>query len=83
MRRVGSEPTISVFEQSKTMHALDHAATVIDRKRISFANTSALKGLILMAHSFAANTINNWNVTVFEEDVLPKNGKEYLLLSRT
>jgi hypothetical protein len=26
---VGFEPTISAFEQAKTLHALDHAATVI------------------------------------------------------
>jgi hypothetical protein len=30
MPRVGFEPTIPVFEQSKTVHALDRAATVID-----------------------------------------------------
>jgi hypothetical protein len=29
MRRVGLEPTIAVFEQAKTVHALDRAATVI------------------------------------------------------
>jgi hypothetical protein len=30
MLRVGFEPTIPVFEQAKTVHALDCAATVID-----------------------------------------------------
>jgi hypothetical protein len=29
MPRVGVEHTISVFEQAKKVHALDHAATVI------------------------------------------------------
>jgi hypothetical protein len=29
MPRVGFEPTTSVFEQVKTVHALDYAATVI------------------------------------------------------
>jgi hypothetical protein len=29
MPRVGFEPTIPVFEQAKTVHALDRAATVI------------------------------------------------------
>jgi hypothetical protein len=29
MPRVGFEPTIPVFEREKTVHALDHAATVI------------------------------------------------------
>jgi hypothetical protein len=31
MPRVGFEPTISVFEQEKTVHALDGAATVIGK----------------------------------------------------
>jgi hypothetical protein len=31
MPRVGFEPTIPAFEQAKTVHALDGAATVIDR----------------------------------------------------
>jgi hypothetical protein len=30
MHRLGFEPTIPVFEQGKTVHALDSAATVID-----------------------------------------------------
>jgi hypothetical protein len=30
MPRVGFEPTIPVFEQAKTVHALDRVATVID-----------------------------------------------------
>jgi hypothetical protein len=29
MPRVGFEPTIPVFERAKTVHALDHAVTVI------------------------------------------------------
>jgi hypothetical protein len=29
MPRVGFEPTIPAFEQAKTVHALDRAATVI------------------------------------------------------
>jgi hypothetical protein len=29
MSRVGFEPTISAFERAKTVHALDHTATVI------------------------------------------------------
>jgi hypothetical protein len=29
MSRVGFEPTVSVFEWAKTVHALDRAATVI------------------------------------------------------
>jgi hypothetical protein len=31
MPEVGFEPTISVFERAKTVHALDCAATVCDR----------------------------------------------------
>jgi hypothetical protein len=31
MPRVGFKPTIPVFEQAKTVHALDRAATVIGR----------------------------------------------------
>jgi hypothetical protein len=31
MPRVGFEPTIPVFERAKTVHALDHAATVIGK----------------------------------------------------
>jgi hypothetical protein len=30
MPRVGFEPTITVFERAKTVHALDHVATVIE-----------------------------------------------------
>jgi hypothetical protein len=33
MPRVGFEPTIPVFEQAKTFHALDRAATVIGGKK--------------------------------------------------
>jgi hypothetical protein len=29
MPQVGFEPTIPVFKRAKTVHALDHAATVI------------------------------------------------------
>jgi hypothetical protein len=31
MPRVGFEPTIPVFERTKTVHAFDRAATVIDK----------------------------------------------------
>jgi hypothetical protein len=31
MSRVGFEPTIPVFERTKTVHALDRVATVIGR----------------------------------------------------
>jgi hypothetical protein len=31
MPRVGFEPTIPVFERAKTVHALDHATTVLSR----------------------------------------------------
>jgi hypothetical protein len=31
MAQVGFEPTIPVFEQAKTVHSLDRAATVIGR----------------------------------------------------
>jgi hypothetical protein len=34
MPRVGFEPTISMFERAKTVHALDHAATVIDHSNL-------------------------------------------------
>jgi hypothetical protein len=30
MPEVGFEPTIPVFERAKTVHALDHADTVMD-----------------------------------------------------
>jgi hypothetical protein len=33
MRRVGFEPTISVFERAKRVHALDRAVTVFDTRR--------------------------------------------------
>jgi hypothetical protein len=32
MPRVGFEPTIAVFDLAKTVHALDHAATLIGIK---------------------------------------------------
>jgi hypothetical protein len=35
MPRVGFEPTITVFERAKAVHALDPAATVIGRFDIS------------------------------------------------
>jgi hypothetical protein len=34
MPRMGLEPTILVFEQAKTVHALDRASTVIGAKYI-------------------------------------------------
>jgi hypothetical protein len=34
MHRVGVEPKIPVFEQAKTVHALDRGATVIGCRRI-------------------------------------------------
>jgi hypothetical protein len=33
MLQVGFETTISVFERAETAHAIDRAATVIDRKK--------------------------------------------------
>jgi hypothetical protein len=33
MPGVGSEPTIPMFERTKTVHALDRAATVIGSKK--------------------------------------------------
>jgi hypothetical protein len=38
MPRVGFEPTTPVFEQVKTVHALDRAATVIDTDSLSYRN---------------------------------------------
>jgi hypothetical protein len=40
MPRVGIEPTIPAFEQMKTVHALDRAATVIGRNYIAISNYS-------------------------------------------
>jgi hypothetical protein len=40
---VGLEPTISVFERAKTVHALDRAATVIGRRGISIWKLSRQK----------------------------------------
>jgi hypothetical protein len=34
MARVGFESTTPVFEQAKTVHVLDHVATVIDPKHV-------------------------------------------------
>jgi hypothetical protein len=31
MPQVGFKPSISVFEQAKTVHALDHLTTLIDQ----------------------------------------------------
>jgi hypothetical protein len=39
MPRVEFEPTISVFERAKTVHALDLAATVIDQLMIHKNNS--------------------------------------------
>jgi hypothetical protein len=36
MPRVGLEPTIPAFERTKTVHALDRAATVIAASVINF-----------------------------------------------
>jgi hypothetical protein len=33
MSRLGFEPTIPVFERAKTVHALDHSATLIGSNR--------------------------------------------------
>jgi hypothetical protein len=38
MLRVGFEPTMSVFQRTKAVHALDRAAAVIDIKYICFWN---------------------------------------------
>jgi hypothetical protein len=39
MPRVGFEPMIPVFERSKTVHALDRAATVIGRIALQYKAT--------------------------------------------
>jgi hypothetical protein len=38
MPRVGLEPTIPVFERTKTIHVLDRAATVIGHKVVPKLN---------------------------------------------
>jgi hypothetical protein len=43
MPRVGFEPTISVFEQAKTFHASDKAATVIGRCKTVADEVTALQ----------------------------------------
>jgi hypothetical protein len=43
MPRVGFEPTIPVFQRTKTLHALDSAATVIDTKECMYVNEIMLK----------------------------------------
>jgi hypothetical protein len=35
MPRVGSEPTIPVFQRAKTVHALDHTATLIGTRELT------------------------------------------------
>jgi hypothetical protein len=37
MPRVGSEPTIPVFERAKTIHALERTATVIGRLSVWYS----------------------------------------------
>jgi hypothetical protein len=41
MYRLGFEPTIPVFEQAKTVHTLDCAATVIDACMLHALHTSS------------------------------------------
>jgi hypothetical protein len=46
MLRAGFEPTIPVFEREKTVHALDHAASVIGGQKILHAaGNSVLTGI--------------------------------------
>jgi hypothetical protein len=54
MPRVGFEPTISVFEQAKAVHALDSAATVIGARQIQVRefttrNTSVSSVMLLLS----------------------------------
>jgi hypothetical protein len=53
MPSVGFEPTISVSERAKTFHALDRAATVIDREISDCVKPSED---ILSKHSFEMYT---------------------------
>jgi hypothetical protein len=49
MPRVGFEPTIPVFERTKTVHALDRAATVIGRPQtLPAGNSVVLIGIKLI-----------------------------------
>jgi hypothetical protein len=43
MPRVGFELTIPAFERAKTVHALDHTATVIGNIYLCLINYSAMK----------------------------------------
>jgi hypothetical protein len=40
MPRVGFEPTIPVFERAKTVHALDHATTTVNKKENKLGNAN-------------------------------------------
>jgi hypothetical protein len=43
MTRVGFEPTILVFERTKTVHALDREATVIGKFDVLLGRNSVFK----------------------------------------
>jgi hypothetical protein len=45
MSQVGFDPTIQVFERVKTVHALDGAATVIDKKGTTDKETHFLRSV--------------------------------------
>jgi hypothetical protein len=47
MIQVGFEPTIPVFERAKTVHALDHEATVISNKAVYTAMVYAVINVVL------------------------------------
>jgi hypothetical protein len=67
MPSVGFEPTITVFEWVKTVHALDHAATVIGYLPYDTYKISCLK--MLFYFYFMHNTTNdekNLSTTSYE-----------------
>jgi hypothetical protein len=51
---MGLEPTIPAFERAKTVHALDHAATVLD---LSVINGLKLNLIILLSYSTCISLI--------------------------
>jgi hypothetical protein len=66
---VGFEPTIPAFERAKTVHALDHAATVIGKKKCIYELiicfiliTVPLDRMCLFTHSVITNP--NWSRTI-------------------
>jgi hypothetical protein len=51
---MGFEPTIPVFEQAKTFHALDVAATIIGKYSVSNSKSvSAIDGLAIFAEEMS------------------------------